>query len=431
MATQTVRVVGAVHPRLHILGAIEARLVRADRLVLAGLEEGVWPQAAPIDPFLSRPLRAAIGLPPPERRVGLSAHDFAQAACAPEVVLLHAERREGAPSVQSRWLWRLKTLTEGAGLSLPDRPETLAWARALDRPDDYKPARRPDPRPPLSARPRELPVTAVETLTRDPYAVYARYILRLRLMDRPDEPMEARARGTAIHAAFEAFARAWPTDLPPDAAEQFEGLYMRALRDAGAPDAALARERALAREAALWVAQMERERRADRPVILVEQKGALRFDSDAGTFLLTARADRIELTRDGYAHVLDFKTGSAPTAKMVNTGFSPQLTLTGAILASGGFDKAGKRAPGDLIYLRVTGRKPAGETIRRATAGIESEQMSQSALVGLMSLIARFDDPRRPYLSRVAPQFVHSYRSDYDHLARVREWSASDEEGGE
>ena len=109
MATQTVRVVGAVHPRLHILGAIEARLVRADRLVLAGLEEGVWPQAAPIDPFLSRPLRAAIGLPPPERRVGLSAHDFAQAACAPEVVLLHAERREGAPSVQSRWLWRLKT----------------------------------------------------------------------------------------------------------------------------------------------------------------------------------------------------------------------------------------------------------------------------------------------------------------------------------
>jgi ATP-dependent helicase/nuclease subunit B len=283
----------------------------------------------------------------------------------------------------------------------------------------------------LSARPRELPVTAVETLTRDPYAVYARYILKLRLMERPDEPVEARARGTAIHAAFEAFTRAWPDELPPDAAEQFVALYMQELRDAGAPEAALAREQALAREAGAWVAQMERERRSARPVILVEQKGALRFDSDAGEFTLTARADRIELTGDGYAHVLDFKTGSAPSAKMVNTGFSPQLTLTGAILASGGFEQAGKRTPGDLIYLRVTGRKPAGETIKRALAGVDSADMCQSALKGLMSLIARFDDPRRPYLSRTAPQFVHGHPSDYDHLARVQEWSSGEEEGAE
>ncbi len=310
MAGATVRATGGAHPRLHILGAIEARLVRADRLVLAGLEEGVWPQAAPIDPLLSRPMRSALGLPPPERRVGLSAHDFAQAACASEVFLLHSERLQGAPSVQSRWLWRLKTLAEGAGLTLPDRPEALAWARALDRPGEYRPARRPDPRPPLSARPRELPVTAVETLTRDPYAVYARHILKLRLMERPDEPVEARARGTAIHAAFEAFTRAWPDALPPDAAEQFVALYMQELRDAGAPEAALAREQALAQEAGVWVAQMERERRADRPLILVEQKGAVRFDSVAGEFTLTARADRIELTGDGYAHVLDFKTGA-------------------------------------------------------------------------------------------------------------------------
>jgi ATP-dependent helicase/nuclease subunit B len=431
MATATVRGTGGAHPRLHILGAIEARLVRADRLVLAGLEEGVWPQAAPIDPFLSRPMRAALGLPPPERRVGLSAHDFAQAACAPEVILLHAERREGAPSVPSRWLWRLKTLAQGAGLTLPGRPEVLAWARALDRPDGYKPAKRPEPTPPVSVRPRKLPVTAVETLTRDPYAVYARFILKLRQMDRPDQPVEARARGTAIHAAFEAFARVWPGELPPDAAQQFEKLYLNELRNAGAPEAAMAREQALAREAGAWVAQMERERRADQPVILVEQEGVLRFDSDAGEFLLTARADRIELTRDGYAHVLDFKTGGAPTAKEVRTGFSPQLTLTGAILAAGGFDAAGKRAPGDLIYLRVTGRRPAGETMVRAAAGSESESMSEQALSGLMALIGRFDDARHPYLSRTAPQFVHGHPSDYDHLARVYEWSAGQEEGGE
>jgi ATP-dependent helicase/nuclease subunit B len=149
---EQVRVGGATHPRLRILGAIEARLVRADRLVLAGLEEGVWPKAASIDPFLSRPMRQRLGLPSPERRVGLTAHDFAQAACAPEVVLLHSERREGAPAVKSRWLWRLETLARGADLTLPGRPELVAWARELDAPDRYQPADRPAPTPPLAHR---------------------------------------------------------------------------------------------------------------------------------------------------------------------------------------------------------------------------------------------------------------------------------------
>jgi ATP-dependent helicase/nuclease subunit B len=430
MSGAAVRLASGAHPRLQILGAIEARLVRADRLILAGLEEGVWPQAAPIDPFLSRPMRAALGLPPPERRVGLSAHDFAQAACAPEVILLHAERREGAPAVPSRWLWRLKTVAEGAGLALPQRPELSAWAQALDRPGDFAPARRPEPRPPASARPREMPVTAVETLTRDPYAVYARRVLNLRRMERPDEPVEARARGTAIHAAFEAFARQWPEDMPEDAADRFQALYMAALRDAGAPEAALAREQALAREAAQWVETMERERRADHPRILVEQQGRLRFESGGGDFVLTARADRIELTRAGVAHVLDFKTGRAPSAKEVATGFSPQLSLTAAILACGGFDQAGRAEPGDLVYLRVTGRRPAGEAIVRAAAGGESADMAQKALAGLMRLIARFDDAGHPYRSRTAPQFVKAYRSDFDHLARVGEWSALEEDEG-
>ncbi|HYD44943.1 MAG TPA: double-strand break repair protein AddB, partial [Phenylobacterium sp.] len=112
----------ATHPRLRILGALEARMVQADRLVLGGLEEGVWPRPGAADPFLSRPMREALGLPSPERRLGLSAHDFAQAASAPEVVLLQSERREGAPAVPSRWLWRLSTLARGAKVELPSRP---------------------------------------------------------------------------------------------------------------------------------------------------------------------------------------------------------------------------------------------------------------------------------------------------------------------
>jgi ATP-dependent helicase/nuclease subunit B len=223
MQGESVRAGGATQPRLRILGAIEARLVRADRLVLAGLEEGVWPRGAPVDPFLSRPMRERLGLPSPERRIGLSAHDFAQAACAPEVVLLHAERRDAQPAVKSRWLWRLETLARGADVAIPQRPELLAWARRLDAPDAYEPARRPAPRPPLEHRPTQMAVTRIEALTRDPYSVWARDILKLYPMERPDEPVEARARGTAIHAAFERFSTEFPRELPPEAAEIFSG----------------------------------------------------------------------------------------------------------------------------------------------------------------------------------------------------------------
>lgn len=435
VAAETVRTGGATHPRLRILGAIEARITRADLLVVAGLEEGVWPQPAPLDPFLSRPMRKAMGLPPPERRVGLAAHDFAQAACAPEVVLLHAERRDGAPAVKSRWLWRLETLVAGAidadgdPVGIPGRPGLLEWARALDAAQEYRPARRPAPVPPLAHRPRRMAVTRIETLTRDPYAVWARDILRLYPMERPDEAVDARARGTAIHTAFEQFALAHPRDLPADAAARFERLYVQALRDQGMPEEALARETALAREAAQWVAAMEAGRRADGRAIHVELKGEIAFDVPGGTFRLNARADRIELDPQGFGHIVDYKTGKAPSAKEVNTGFSPQLTLTAAILMQGGFPELGRPRPGDLTYLEVTGRRPAGKVEVRAAAGDESLEAALQALEGAKALIAQYDEPDRAYASRIAPQFVKARVSDYDHLARVFEWSTSGEEG--
>jgi ATP-dependent helicase/nuclease subunit B len=426
MAGATVRSGGATHPRLRILGAIEARLVRADRLILAGLEEGVWPQGAPIDPFLSRPMRKTLGLPPPERRIGLSAHDFAQAACAPEVFLLHAERREGAPAVESRWLWRLKTLARGAGVDLPGRPEILAWARALDEPGPYDPVPRAAYAPPLAARPLQLPVTQVEALTRDPYAVYARNVLKLRPAKRPDEPVDQRIRGTAIHKAFEDYAGEWPA--PGD---RFAAMYVAELARAGAPASALAREEALAAEAGAWVEALEVKRRAGGVQVLVEQEGSLALDLPRGRFTLTAKADRIELTPQGLAHILDFKTGDAPSQKQVDAGFSPQLTLTAAIIAAGGFPSVGSRSPGDLVYVKLTGRNPAGDVQPRGAAGGESEDLAARALAGLEALVLRYEDESWPYRSRTAPQFVKTYASDYDHLARVGEWSAAEEGDGE
>ena len=365
-------------------------------------------------------------LPPPERRIGLSAHDFAQAACAPEVYLLHAERREGAPAVESRWLWRLKTLARGAGVDLPGRPEVLAWAKSLDQPGPYAPVPRAAFAPPLAARPLKLPVTQAEALTRDPYAVYARYVLGLYLLPRPDEPMEQRARGTAIHAAFEHFSEEWPA--PP---ARFAQLYMAELARAGAPASALARERALAAEAAVWVGEMEARRREDGRQVFVEQSGQAHFQTPRGAFAVTAKADRIEVGPDGRAHVLDFKTGLPPSKKQVKTGFSPQLTLTSAIIARGGFTEIGPRPPGELIYVRVTGRDPAGEEIAPLAGEDDVLTLPETAWAGLEKLVLRYEDEAWPYRSRIAPQFVKTYASDYDHLARVGEWAAAEEGDGE
>jgi ATP-dependent helicase/nuclease subunit B len=430
IAQEVVRGGGASHPRLRILGAIEARLARADLIVLAGLEEGVWPRGAPIDPFLSRPMRAALGLPPPERRLGLAAHDFAQGASAPEVVLITSERREGAPAVKSRWLWRLETLVRGAELALPSRPDILAWARALDAPDRFAPAGRPRPRPPVELRPRQLPVTGVESWIRDPYAIYARYILRLRRLDRPGEPVEAMARGTAIHAAFERFAREHPDELADEAVEVFVDILMECLVEAGVPRPRLARERALARNVAPWVVGFERRRRPGA-VMMIEQSGAYTFAAPGGPFTVTARADRIEL-RGAVADVLDFKTGAAPSVRQVQSGLAPQLTLTAAIIGQGGFDEIGPALAGDLIYVRVSGgRIPGREEVRASPP--ESADLAARALAGLKLRVAAFDERETPYLSWAAPQFIGRYGGDYDHLARYWEWGVigGDEEGGE
>jgi ATP-dependent helicase/nuclease subunit B len=427
--TETVRRAAQGHPRIAILGALEARLVRADRLVLAGLEEGVWPQGAPIDPFLSRPMRTRLGLPPPERRIGLSAHDFAQAACAPEVTLVHCERRGGQPAVPSRWLWRLETLARGAQVKIPRRDDALAWARAMDAPAGpprYAP--RPEPRPPVEARPTKLSVTAVEKWVRDPYAIYARYVLKLRSLDRADAPAEAAARGRAVHKALELLARAHPEALPEDPEALFERLLLEALDREGFRDAVMARERPLARNSARFVAEFERKRRVPGLAIHVEQEGELPLP-DRG-FTLTARADRIERLK-GSAAVLDFKTGRAPTLKEIEAGFAPQLTLTAAILKAGGFREVGAATPSALTYVRLTGRRLPGDEHVRA-AGDEADLLAEAALEGLLRRIARFAEANTPYVSWAAPQFMGEFGGDYDHLARVGEWAVlgADEEAG-
>ncbi|HEY0103069.1 MAG TPA: double-strand break repair protein AddB [Brevundimonas sp.] len=432
LAEETVRTGGATQPRLRILGAIEARLVRADRMILAGLEEGVWPNAAPTDPFLSRPMRQTLGLPPPERRLGQTAQDFVQAACADEAILVHSERRGGQPAVKSRWLWRLEMLTRGAHapttpIALERPSAALEQARALDVPPPGPPRyeRRPAPTPPVHRRPRRMPVTGVERWVRDPYAVYAQRILGLQKLDRPGASAEAMARGNAVHRAIERVVLSWPDALPEDCADQIETFLREEFESAGFEDHAMARETPLARNCAAWLAGWERERRARGATLLIEQSGEMTFAAPFAPFTVTARADRIELDAHGAA-IIDFKTGSTPSAKQVAQGFAPQLTLTAAILADGGFPGAPPTPASELLYVKVTGRKTPGEAVDVGKVSrnqpLTAAELAERELVRLIDGVAAFDDESRPYVSWAAPQFMGNFGGNYDHLARVWEW---------
>ena len=438
LGEETVRSGGATQPRLRILGAIEARLVRADRMILAGLEEGVWPNAAPTDPFLSRPMRKALGLPPPERRLGQTAQDFVQAACADEAILVHSERRGGQPAVKSRWLWRLEMLTRGAdapatSVRLERSSLAVDVARALDVPPVGPPRyeRRPAPTPPVHRRPRRLPVTGVERWVRDPYAVYAQRILGLRKLDRPGASAEAMARGNAIHNAIERVVVTWPDALPEDCADQIERFLFEAFDEQGFEAHAMAREAPLARNCAVWLAEWERERRSRGATLLVEQTGQMTFGAPFGPFTLTAKADRIELDAHGAA-IIDFKTGEPPKAPQVAVGFAPQLTLTAAILAAGGFAGVPPTPASELLYVKINGRRSrktrdlGGEVsdVGKVTRNqpLTAAELAERELARLVDGVAAFDDETRPYRSWEAPQFMGNFGGNYDHLARVWEW---------
>lgn len=412
------------HPRLSIWGPLEARLQQADLFILSGLNESTWPPLPPVDPWMSRPMRSSFGLPETERRIGLSAHDFAQAASAPEIVLTRALKVEGAPTVPARWLLRLENLLRAAGFSL-DRSaavQLLAWHAALDRPHGPpKPVSRPAPCPPWEARPRELSVTEIEMWMRDPYSIYARHILGLRAFDPLDADPGAAERGTFIHRALDRFLKKCPGDLPGNALDILLTLGAEAFGEALERPGVRAFWWPRFKRIAAWFIETERARRPATAAIYSETKGSLIIEAPRGPFRLTARADRIDRQVDGRLAIVDYKTGTLPNAGEVEAGLSPQLPLEAAMASDGAFHDVPAREVHSLAFWRLSGGEPAGEI--KALKG-DARDLAREALIGLERLIAAFDNEATRYEARPRADQAPRY-SDYVHLARIKEWSAT------
>lgn len=431
-----VRAAYGLHPRLHIWGPLEARLQQADLMILGGLNEGVWPMAPAADPWMSRPMREAFGLPPHERRIGLAAHDFAQAAAAPRVVLSRSLRVHGQPGTPSRWLERLRILLEAAGSNeflpnhAPHMARTLAWLDLLSVPERLPPLAPPAPCPPVARRPRALSVTRIEVWQSDPYSIFARHILGLRPLEAIDADYGVAERGVFIHDALERFMAALSRNADDLFAADADPVDARRLLIRKGEEAfgaeALSRSHIRAfwwprflRIADWFIATHSREKDTIA-ASFVEISGRMDLTGPAGPFTLTAKADRIDrLTTDGL-RIIDYKTGTPPTDKQVQGGSRPQLPLEAMILKQDGFpDLPGDETIAALSYWHLSGGDPAGKA---RNLDMNPEKAAAAAKAGLLALIAAFDSPDQPYRAVPRPEFASRF-GDYNHLSRIREWA--------
>jgi ATP-dependent helicase/nuclease subunit B len=430
---------GGPHPRVEILGLLEARLLSFDRVVLGALDESVWPLATDPGPWMSRPMRKEFGLPEPEARIGRVCADFLLTACAaPSAVLTRAAKRGGSPTVPARWLTRIETFLAGQGdLSLPASP-AAAWAAQLDQPARVVPCERPAPRPPLAARPEEISLSEVATLLADPYAIYAKRVLRLLPLDALDADIGRVEYGTLVHAALARFirrlddARAWPGEAA--ARQWFAEAAEVALAEAGAPPSLAAFWRPRLVRIGDFVLAQEAPRRAANAIrrSLVEAEGRIALARRGRrTVTLTARADRIDEQADGSLVVVDYKTGTLPNKDAVADGSQPQLPLEAAMALKGAFRDLPPRPVERLEYWRVAGGPDAGEvrTVREGREDVRdlAERTLESAAALAERFLLREDTafPSHPHPGRIARS------GHYDHLARVAEWAGAEDAGAE
>ncbi len=423
LARENIRERTPVHPRVTIWGPYEARLQQPDVIVLGSLNEGTWPEAAEPGAWLNRPMRRALGLPAPEEETGRAAHDFVSLMGADTVYLTRATKVQGVPTVPSRWLMRIGALLDGLDLRtslVPDQP-WLAWARSRDAVHSDKRVRlaAPEPRPPVEQRPRRLSVTAIETWISNPYAIFARHILKLEQLPELGASPDQSLRGGLVHEVLARFATTYPSELPSDIQTELNRVAREVLESyTGHPRVAAFWMPRLERFLS-WFAQTEDARRGGKRVFS-ETSGSLVLDAPAGPFTLTARADRID--DDGSDIIItDYKTGSLPQPSWVKSGRAPQLPLEAAIaLGESSFPSLQGRGLAGLRFIRASGGEPAGEE-----KNIDSDlpALAASARAGLESLVADFDNATTPYRAIRRPRYRYDYDA-YAHLARVAEWSA-------
>ncbi|MGI8704802.1 MAG: double-strand break repair protein AddB [Sphingomicrobium sp.] len=394
------------HPRVFIWGVLEARLQQADLVVLGGLNEGVWPALPAPDPWLAPKIRANLKLPGLEYRIGLSAHDFASALGARDVLITRAKRDGRSPTVESRFLLRLEAISGG----LPRSTRLERITAALDDPGRPKPVAQPEPCPPPEQRPERISVTQVDRLKADPFAFYAQAILKLRQIDPVDADHSAAWKGSAVHDVFEQWLR--EDECDPDK------LRPRA-------EALLADETIHPMLRALWaprlleaidsLAKLERENReSGRRPLAAEASG----EAPLAGIIVQGRVDRIDRLADGGLAIIDYKTGAPPSAKAVENGFALQLGLLALIARAGGFD--GVSGEPEAFEYWSLAKRCLDKNPMAPTKKMGPDEFLSHAYDEFAEAAERWLTGNEPFTAKLNPAYAPY--GDYDQLMRLEEW---------
>lgn len=421
-AQVTVRPKYGTHPRLKILGPIEAKLNHFDVMILGEVNEGVWPAGAAADPWMSRPMKKDFGFPLPEKAIGVLAAGMEQFLGGRQVYLARAERVEGTPMLKSRWWMRMETVLKAMQINQNDLAADIYGkaAQNLDEPQAFDKIKAPMPVPPLSARPRTLSASGVEMLMRDPYSIFAKYILRLKKLEEINPELTMADFGTILHGVLEAFNNRYPREFPQNSQEELLALGQQEF----------AKNQKLSDKKAFWwpkfakmiehLAKLEAEYRQNIKQIHNEISGQYVLKNlPGGDFTLTAKADRVDETKDGKINIIDYKTGKARSIKEVSKGFAPQLPIEGLIAEHGGFAGIGAAPVETMRYWQLARKEVVvAENVENILA--ETEQR-------IRETINLFDFETTPYVCQPNPKRVPEY-SDYEHLARVKEWYVNEDD---
>ena len=401
-----------MHPRLDILGPIEARFHHTDVCVIGGLNEGVFPPLPETGPWLNRPMRAALGLPSPEEKIKELALDFAHNFCASKVYLTRAQKMDGAQTVPSRFIERLSAVAKINNLVFPEYQSRLP--KLLDEPDDYDSSKRPTPCPPRDARPKHLPVTQIEMWRRNPYAIYARYILKLRPLPMLENVNKNAQFGTLIHEVIKEFLSEKSTSQDKShllhiAEKIFDESCLNSV------DKILLKIKFEAM--ADFIIEQQQKDFSSVKESLFEEKMVYTFDVDGEPFTLEGTADKIDILKDNSVRVIDYKTYIPPKQKEVKAGYAPQLTLEALLISETISLKVST-----LSYWHLSDKKDQSMDYNIVESVSEANDLIQKTKEGVFQMIRTYRNEAVSYEVCPIPSQAPQY-NDYAHLARMQEWA--------
>ena len=420
LSTDSLRSSYGSHPRLKILGPIEARLNNFDYVILGEMNEGIWPKADKADMWMSRPMKQYFGLSLPEKNVGILAADLCSFLGCKNVIITRADRIDGTPTKKSRWLLRLETVVNALDfdINLLQKRDLLCFVDNMDKPSKISAIKPPAPCPPVEARPRKLSASAVDLLISDPYSVFAKYILKLYPFNDLDTPLDQRDYGTLIHAIIEEFNNIYPSNLPENALDKLLELGKKYFDKMKVESELRTFWFPKFEKTAKWIIEQEKDYRFLVKKVNNEVTGQVCINAPNGPITFTAKADRIDELKNNSINILDYKTGKIPSKKQVFAGHALQLVLEGIIARKGTFENISSKELEELLYWQL-GSKSLNINPNEDDIINKTEEY-------LQRLVSAFDFVTTPYLSRPTPKYIPKNK-DYEHLARIKEWSVQND----